>query len=251
VKRLTVAEIEPLIPQVVSTYFRRENHDVVRDPRVRIVFDDARHFVQQTGETYDVITSDPIHPWVKGSATLFTREYFELLKARLNAGGLVTQWVPLYESNADVVRSELATFFEVFPQATVWANRQRGGGYDLVLLGPREEGRIDLDAIRSRLQDSAHAAARESLSAVAFNDPLSIFGTYTARASDLRGWLQGAEINRDSSLRLQYLAGLQSNVYEGDAIYAAIRQHRVFPEGLFEGSAEAMSEIRALLAAAR
>ena len=73
-------------------------------------------------EKFDIITSDPIHPWVKGSATLYSKEYFQLVKDHLNPGGVVTQWVPLYESNAETVKSEIATFFDVFPNGTVWAN---------------------------------------------------------------------------------------------------------------------------------
>ena len=61
---------------------------------------------------FDIITSDPIHPWVKGAATLYTQEYFELCKARLNEGGLITQWVPLAEGlragDAEVAETERA-----------------------------------------------------------------------------------------------------------------------------------------------
>ena len=63
---------------MVSTYFAKENYNVAKDPRTQIVYDDARHFVLTTHEKFDIITSDPIHPWVKGAATLYTREYFEL-----------------------------------------------------------------------------------------------------------------------------------------------------------------------------
>ena len=98
IKRIVICEIEPLIPKVVSTYFTRGELQRRDDPRVQIVYDDARHFILTTKEKFDVITSDPIHPWVKGAATLYTKEYFELVKQHLNPGGVVTQWVPLYES---------------------------------------------------------------------------------------------------------------------------------------------------------
>ena len=98
IKRIVICEIEPLIPRMVAPYFSKENYDVVHDPRVEIVYDDARHYILTTNEKFDVITSDPIHPWVKGAASLYTKEYFELVKAHLNPGGVVTQWVPLYES---------------------------------------------------------------------------------------------------------------------------------------------------------
>ena len=84
------------------------NNNVVRDPRVEIVYEDARHYVLGTPERFDIITTDPIHPWVKGSAALYTREYFEALAAHLNQSGVVALWVPLYESTLDAVRSELA-----------------------------------------------------------------------------------------------------------------------------------------------
>ena len=117
IRRIVIAEIEPLIPTVVSQYFGGYNFNVVHDPRVEVIYDDGRHYVMTTREKFDIITTDPIHPWVKGSAALYTKEYFELLAKHLNPGGLVTQWVPLYESTVDVVKSEIATFFAVFRTA--------------------------------------------------------------------------------------------------------------------------------------
>jgi spermidine synthase len=91
VKRIVICEIEPLIPRVVAQFFRPQNNAVLQDPRTEVIYDDARHYILTTHETFDIITSDPIHPWVKGAATLYTREYFELCKRHLNPGGLVTQ----------------------------------------------------------------------------------------------------------------------------------------------------------------
>src|SRR4026209_2794708 len=119
VDRMVICEMEPLIPKIVGKYFSTANHGVADNKKVSIVYDDARHYVLTTREKFDVITSDPIHPWVKGAATLYTREYFEHVKAHLKPGGVVTQWVPLYESTQDAVRSEIATFLEVFPNGTV------------------------------------------------------------------------------------------------------------------------------------
>jgi spermidine synthase len=86
IRQVNLCEIEPLIPKIVAHYFGQENYDVVQDPRVRLIYDDARHYILTTHEKFDVITSDPIHPWVKGAATLYTKEYFELCKNHLNAG---------------------------------------------------------------------------------------------------------------------------------------------------------------------
>ena len=84
VERIVICEIEPLIPRVVAQFFGKENYDVLHDPRTQVIYDDARHYILTTKDTFDVITSDPIHPWVKGSASLYTKEYFELCKRHLN-----------------------------------------------------------------------------------------------------------------------------------------------------------------------
>jgi spermidine synthase len=237
VERVVICELEPLVPQVVAEYFARENSGVVRDPRVEIVYDDARHFILTTAEKFDVITSDPIHPWVKGSAVLYTREYFELCKRHLNPGGVITQWVPLYESGLEVVQSEVATFFEAFPHGTVWGNPGNDGkGYDLVLLGQAGPTRIDPDEVQARLDRPDHEDAARSLREAGFGSGLSLLATYAGRAPDLKPWLEGAEINQDRSLRLQYLAGLWLNTNEGGFIYDQMLSYRRFPDDLFVGS---------------
>jgi spermidine synthase len=236
IKRIVICEIEPLIPQVVSTYFTRENYNVAKDPRVQIVYDDARHFILTTKEKFDVITSDPIHPWVKGAATLYTKEYFELVKQHLNPGGVVSQWVPLYESFPAVVKSEVATFFNVFPDGTVWSNDISGKGYDVVLAGHANPQPISLDSIQARLNRPENQLAVQSLREVGFSSPLSLLTTYGGQARDLAPWLVNAEINRDSNLRLQYLAGMGLNSYQNAGIYDEMRQYRRYPDNLFMGA---------------
>jgi len=247
VRSIVICEMEPLVPVIAARYFGRENFDVVHDPRTRIIYDDARHFVLTTPEKFDIITSDPIHPWVKGSATLYSREYFELVKQHLNPGGIVTQWVPLYESDADTVKSEIATFFEAFPDGTVWANELNGGGYDLFLLGQLEPMRINLDQLEARLARPDQARVVASLRQVGFHSLPSLLAVYAGQAADLRTWLEGAEINRDGNLRLQYLAGLALNGSQENAIYGELMSFRRFPRDLFAGSSQA--ELAALFAA--
>jgi spermidine synthase len=236
VKHIVICEMEPLIPPTATRYFGRENFDVMNDPRTRIVYDDARHFVLTTPEKFDIITSDPIHPWVKGSATLYSREYFQLVKEHLNPGGVVTQWVPLYESDLDTVKSELATFFEVFPNGTVWANELDRGGYDVFLLGQNEPMKIDLDRMEERLATPAYARVVESLHEVGFRSAVDLFSVYAGQAQDLRPWLTGAAINEDGNLRLQYLAGLALNNSQEGGIYEQMLSYRRFPVNLFTGS---------------
>ena len=233
VKRIVICEMERMIPPVATRYFGRENNHVLNDPRVEMVYDDARHYVLTTREKFDVITSDPIHPWVKGSATLYSREYFELVKQHLNPGGIVTQWVPLYESDLSTVKSELATFFDVFPNGTIWGNDTAGGGYDTVLMGQVEPMKIDVDQLQAKLDRPDQERVAASMREVGFNSALSLLSTYAGQGRDLKAWLAGAEINRDGNLRLQYLAGLALNTSMEGAIYTQILNLRRYPENLF------------------
>jgi spermidine synthase len=226
VQRIVVCEIEPLIPARIAPYFAYENNRVLDDPRTQLVIDDARHYLLTTRETFDLITSDPIHPWVKGAATLYTKEYFEMVKRHLKPGGVATQWVPLYESNPDAVRSEMATFFEVFPNGAIWGNPSNGQGYDVVLTGQADPPRVDVGALQDRLNQPAYAAVAASLREVGLRSAEDLLATYVGSGVDLQPWLQGAEINRDRNLRLQYLAGLGLNTSQGPAIYSEILAQR-------------------------
>jgi len=236
VRRILICELEPLIPPTSTRYFAAQNYDVMHDDRTEIVYDDARHFVLTTREKFDVITSDPIHPFVKGSATLYSKEYFDMLKAHLNPGGVVTQWIPLYESDEATVKSEIASFVAAFQHTTLWANTVDGKGYDLVLVGHLTPPRINIDEVQARLDRPDYEPVKDSLRDVGLPQGIDLFATYLGDADDLAPWLADAEINYDRDLRLQYLAGLALNNNLEDVIYRAIMRHRQPPGALFVGS---------------
>jgi len=243
VQRIVVCEIEPLVPPTTTRYFGKENYNVLHDGRTEVIYDDARSYILTTPESFDIITSDPIHPWVKGSATLYTEEYFEMARQHLNPGGIVAQWVPLYETDTDTVKSEIATFFDVFPNGTIWANEGDDGGYDLMLLGEADPIQINVDKLQDRLDRPDYAGVAQSLRDVGLNSAVEILETYAGRASDLKPWLNGAEINRDRNLRLQYLAGLAVNASREGIIFDEMLRYRRLPADLVVGSEQ---DVRAL-----
>ena len=242
VERIVICEIEPVVPRSARAYFGNENHHVFDDPRVELVFDDARHFLQTTDEHFDVITSDPIHPWVRGAATLYSLEYLTLAKNHLTPGGVVTQWIPLYETDVRSVKSEIGTFAAVFPDTTLWNPDLLEEGYDLVALGRVEQTPISEAAIDARLV--AAPRVKQSLDEVVLKSAFNILGTYAGRGRDLAPWLADAEINRERHLRLQYLAGLAANTDQRFLIFQGILQHRRYPADLFVASAGTEERLR-------
>jgi spermidine synthase len=249
VQRIVICEMEPIIPPTATKYFGKQNYYVVNDKRTQVIYDDARHFVLTTPEKFDIITSDPIHPWVKGSATLYSKEYFELVKQHLNPGGVITQWVPLYESDPETVKSEIKTFFDAFPNGTIWGNDISGGGYDVVLMGQVDPAKIDVDAIQARLDRPDGERIARSLREVGFGDVVQLLSTYAGQEPDLRGWLQGAAVNSDSNLRLQYVAGWALNVSREGAIYNEMLQYRKYPANLLVGSEDRLRAIQMAIGA--
>jgi spermidine synthase len=243
IRHITVCEIEPIIPPISTRYFASQDYDVLHNPRTRIVYDDARHYVLTTPEKFDIIASDPLDVFVKGTAALYSKEYFEAVKRHLNPGGMFTLYVPLYESDVRTVKSELATFMEVFPYATVWANTVSGQGYDMVFLGQAEPLKINLDEVEQRLNRPDYAPVAESLREIGIRSAVDLLATYAGQKSDLEPWYAGAELNRDGDLRLQYLAGWGINSSLEDFIYRQMLSCRRPPWNIFTGSPERVQSL--------
>src|SRR6202453_4284047 len=230
IEKITVCEIEPVIPPASTRYFAQQDYDVYHNPRTHIVYDDARHYLLTTTEKFDVIASDPLDVFVKGTAALYSKEYFEAVKSHLNPGGMFSLYVPLYETDEPTIRSELETFFQAFPNATVWSNTRDGLGYDMVFMGQLEPLKINVDEIAQRLQSPSYLPVLQSLRGVGIGNAIALFSTYAGQKSDLGEWTKGAAVNRDADLRLSYLAGWGINSFLEDDLYRKMLQYRKRPD---------------------
>jgi spermidine synthase len=244
VKRIVICEIEPRVVGA-ARQFATENYGVLDDPRVQMVFDDARHFLATTREKFDVITSDPIHPWVRGNSVLFSREYYAIVKARLKPQGIATQWVPLYETNEAAIKIQMRTFMDAFPNGTVWNSAASGRGYDVVMMGRQEPLRLDVSAIQRRMQ---RPRISQSLQDVKIFSVVDLMATYGASGADMQAWLSDTPVNRDFSLKLEYISGLALNQKEADPIYSHMTAGRAYPTALFVAPPDLQAELRRRLA---
>ncbi len=211
IRRIVICEIEPAVVDLARAHFAAENRRVLDDPRTLVIADDARHFLATTNETFDIITSDPIHPWVRGAAALYTTEYYALVRKHLAPGGVVTHWLPFYEASHDAAQSMLATFFDAFPQGTLWHAGELGQGNDAVMAARPDAPTFDADAWSRRWEPGdAHALpapARAAWSDVQVEQPPDLLRRFLGDAEHLRNWLADAPRNADDALRLEYLAG--------------------------------------------
>jgi spermidine synthase len=240
VKRIVICEIEPRVVGAANQ-FAKENYAALSNPKVQIVFDDARHFLATTREKFDIITSDPIHPWVRGNSILFSREYYAIVKAHLKPGGLASQWVPLYETSEQAIKIQMKTFMDAFPDGTVWNTMAGGKGYDVVLVGGNEPLRLDAAAIQGRM--NATPALGQSLRDVKINGAVDLLATYGSNGRDMTKWLTGSPVNRDFSLKLEYISGLALNNKEADTIYTNMTAGRSYPMQMITAPPEMHAEL--------
>jgi spermidine synthase len=188
IEEVVVAEISPGVVRA-APYFAEANHDALEHPKVRVVRSDAYRALLRGDHRYDVITSEPSNPWVTGVEMLYSREFLEAARGRLEPGGVYCQWLQQYELDTESLLLVLRTYASVFPHVAIWY----GMGPDLLLLGFEDpDAAVDVErlAARAALPDYAEGLRRagiESFPALLAHEllPLGV-----VHAVDLPGPLQ-------------------------------------------------------------
>src|SRR5262249_36093456 len=132
-ERVDVVELEPAIVRIARDS-AAVNHDVLDNPKVRVLTGDGREILLTTPARYDLGFSEPSKPYRAGVSSLFTREFYRATAARLAPGGVFIQWVQAYEIDAQTLRTAYATVASVFPEVQTWTSTTG----DLVLLATAE-----------------------------------------------------------------------------------------------------------------
>ena len=151
--------------------------------------------------SYDLIVSEPSHPWVPGVANLFTREFFTLGRERLRDDGVFVQWLQIYQLSPENLRSVLATFHRVFPHVAVFRVEGSAKGKDLILIGSRQPIRLDL--VNGRMKDDRVAA---DLKRVGLSNPDDVMAWFVCDEAKLGPAIAGAVINTDDNMHVETVA---------------------------------------------
>ncbi len=182
-EQLTVVDVSP--EMLSASPILHGLDDPLRDPRVRLVLEDGRHFLLTRREQFDIITGEPPPPMMAGVVNLYTREYFTALAERLAPGGLATYWLPVHQLEPSGARAVIAAFCDAFADCTLWA----GSSYHWILMGGRRfDQRPDPTHFARMWQDPA-AASRIKASGLEY--PAQLGATFLADAVQLRGWSSG------------------------------------------------------------
>jgi spermidine synthase len=198
-ERLDIVEISPGVLDG-DPLFSDFNYGVLSDPRIRVTIDDGVSFLRASPDRYDVIISEPSNPWVAGIAGLFTVEYFEALRAKLEPGGVAVVWFHQYEQSADGVMLVLRTLGSVFPEIVLF----RATGFaDLIAVASLEPIELDPAAMELRFDE---APVRNDLARIGISNVASLLAQHAVSNERLRRGLTPGPLNTVNHNRLEYMS---------------------------------------------
>lgn len=190
-RSIDVVEIEEAVIEAAS-FFKEPNYDALGDPRIRIHVTDGRGFLFTKKSKYDVIVSAVSDPWISGVANLFTREYFEELKNKLNDDGVASLWFQNYRITPPELKIGLNTFASVFPHVSVWFHYT--DTLDLIVIGSKKPHFLRMDRLSALFKDPR---VKMGLGDIGLNSPLDIFDLYLIGDKDLRAYMGETVLNTD------------------------------------------------------
>jgi spermidine synthase len=164
------------------------------DSAPRVTVADARRYVAADTGQHDVIIADLFHPALDGSGALYTVEHFAAVKRRLAPGGIFCQWLPLYQLDLPSLRAIIRGFLDVYPDGSAWLNHYSVRTPMLALIGTRDGGHLDTEALAARLRDSAIGPVVRPLG---FETPIDLLGQYLAGPRALSAFVGDGPRNTD------------------------------------------------------
>jgi spermidine synthase len=194
-EELTLAEIEPSVLGAARTFGEYNNH-VLDNPKLRIVFNDGRNYLMTTKEKFDVITADPIHPWTQGSGYLYTEEYFKIASEHLLPGGIMCQWLPIYELNIKDLRSVVRTFSLHFKYTMAWLTQ-----HDVEIIGSNSPIVIDEQEMQRRI---SYPAIYDNLNQVSMGSATDFLSYFVMGRDAMAAFGNNGVINTDDNLYLEF-----------------------------------------------
>ncbi len=221
IARLDCVEISPEVVRA-SRYFVGDSGLDYAGPRFHLIIDDARNWLALSDESYDVIIIEPTNPWVAGLGSLFTREFYKLLRDHLSPGGVALAWIPAYDMDAETVRLSLRTFAGVFPETTVW---ELIPGADYFMIGSVSPLRVDLAAMEKR---AAEPAVAEDLARVGVARGRDLFTRFLMGPDRTAATAGAGPVHTDDRLQLEFaLPRLMTLAGEERArgVYRAVLSH--------------------------
>jgi predicted membrane-bound spermidine synthase len=249
---IDVVDVSRNIIEATRAVYPEPGSHPLDDPRVRLHIEDGRFFLLTRPGPYDIITAEPPPPNNAGIGSLYSREYFALVRSRLAEGGVASYWLPAYQLRVADSQAIVAAFCSAFADCTLWS----GSGAEWILLGTRDARPATEEAFARQWRDPR---VRPSLEAFGFDRPEDLGATFLAGTEDLARWTAGVpaldddhphrvspemvEVDVEPYLRFADLGLSRERFARSDFV------RRVWPEGLRQRTLDAFAAIGPVLAA--
>ena len=203
VEDILVVELSPEVIKASDTYFGTINHGVLADERVRVEINDGRNFMLASPERFDAVLSDSIHPAYAGNGSLYSLEYFRLIRDRLEPGGIASMWLPTYFLTPDNFGGILKAFCEVFPHVAVWYEPSTLNAFTIVT------GKVEGPVWEADPLARAFSLPRiaNDLVSLDIQGPADLLALLIATEKDLAPWLEAIPSHTDDRPRVEYESG--------------------------------------------
>ena len=234
--RVDAVELLPEVVEAAALFARATDTATGTQPQVHVA--DARRHVRASRMRYDVVVSDNFHPARSGSASLYTVEHFEAVRARLADGGLFCQWLPLHQLDPATLRPIVRAFLAAFPDATAVLATHSLETPVLGLVARAPGGPVEIDRLRGRL---AMAATSAPLQRLGLGDPWAVLGSFVAGPRALADFAGDTVANSDDRPVVAYLAPralLAPEATPREHLYALLAQWRLAPQEIVAGASE-------------
>ncbi len=207
--QLDVVELSAAIPRAAGLW-AQENNRVIDDPRFRLHIADGRHFLMGAKETYDVVMVDSTHPKAVDSWILYTKEFYELARARLSEDGIAVQWVPLHGLSEREFKIIVRTFQSVFEETTLWVNtgfEVYGQAAYVKMVGTKEPLLIDYKELALRLDEPR---IERDLEPFGMAEPQELLDSFLAGPRAVAAWTDGLPVQTDNRPIVPYITAFSS-----------------------------------------
>ncbi len=222
IRQADCVEIEPAVLEA-APYFDEINHRAYSDPRARLILNDGRNHLLMEQEAYDLIISEPSNPWIAGTATLFTVEFYELARRRLKTGGILCQWLQAYALEPADFAMVVRSIQKVFPHVTIWMTLS----VDFLIIASDQPIVFDLDRIRERIDRSPEL--KEDLLQLGIPSAPGLLASFQLGEKDVKTYTQGNQLNTDDQLLLEFNAPWALYKNTDPLIHEALNAFRTQP----------------------
>ena len=211
-------EIEP---EVIASYHLIEKsvEPVTSHPNFRLILNDARDHLHAGTSTYDSIITDVTNLQYKQNGNLYTVEYFQLMRDRMNAGGIGAAWIPMAAIDTDELRILMRSFQDVFPHATLWFMNHTHTNFG-ILIGTPEKLSVDFNRLQAGFDNPVIAA---DLKSIGMTEPLQLLHCLHLDEDGYRKFCGDSPLHTDNRPILEFSSPLSFYKYD-ETFYENLKQ---------------------------